>query len=236
MLVYVLTRLLCGNTYSMDGIEEDLTANDLPHFKYVSIKSVNPEVVSTLKRTSEAIFETGGFIRQLENLGTREIPYKTSAHGQVHKKASYFLLRFDCPPKHLYDLSEGYGRDVDIVRHRMYKVKDPEQFECTIEEETKPPAYRQVIIITLLFPSLVCEEIAVLLWDVITYRSRGASSYRCRLCLAQKDGEALLAPLCTLALILFHSKSVIWHEVVEHPQLFSVVYILRMIAPKYVSE
>nr|CAD7459796.1 unnamed protein product [Timema tahoe] len=67
-----------------------------------------------------------------------------------------------------------------------------------------------------------------------TYRSRGASSYRCRLCLAQKDGKALLAPLCTLALILFHSKSVIWHEVVEHPQLFSVVYILRMIAPKHV--
>ncbi|CAG2054009.1 unnamed protein product [Timema podura] len=117
---------------------------------------------------AEAIFETGGFIRQLENLGTREIPYKTSAHGQVHKKASYFLLRFDCPPKHLYDLSEGYGRDVDIVRHRVYKVKDPEQFECTIEEETKPPAYRQVIIITVLFPSLICEEIAVLLWDVMS--------------------------------------------------------------------
>nr|CAD7426760.1 unnamed protein product [Timema monikensis] len=114
-----------------------------------------PEVVSTLKRTSEAIFETGGFIRKLENLGTREIPYKTSAHGQVHKKASYFLLKFDCPPKHLYDLSEGYGRDVDIVRHRVYKVKEPEQFECTIEEETKPPAYRQVIItVPLSIPGL----------------------------------------------------------------------------------
>nr|CAD7439301.1 unnamed protein product [Timema bartmani] len=53
---------------------------------------------------------------------------------------------------------------------------------------------------------------------------------------SQKDGEALLAPLCTLALILFHSKSVIWHEVVEHPQLFSVVYILRMIAPNHPLE
>nr|CAD7398622.1 unnamed protein product [Timema cristinae] len=104
---------------------------------------------------AEAIFETGGFIRKLENLGTREIPYKTSAHGQVHKKASYFLLKFDCPPKHLYDLSEGYGRDVDIVRHRVYKVKEPEQFECTIEEETKPPAYRQVIItVPLSIPGL----------------------------------------------------------------------------------
>nr|CAD7456922.1 unnamed protein product [Timema tahoe] len=52
----------------------------------------------------------------------------------------------------------------------------------------------------------------------------------------QKDGEALLAPLCTLALILFHSKSVIRHEVVEHPQIISVVYILRLIAPKDISE
>nr|CAD7444350.1 unnamed protein product [Timema bartmani] len=51
-----------------------------------------------------------------------------------------------------------------------------------------------------------------------------------------KDGEALLDPLLTLALILFHSKSVIWHEVVEHPQLFSVVYILRLIAPNHPLE
>nr|CAD7602677.1 unnamed protein product [Timema genevievae] len=54
--------------------------------------------------------------------------------------------------------------------------------------------------------------------------------------ITQKGGEALLAPLRPLALILFHSKSVIWHEVVEHLQLFSVVYILRMIAPKWKDE
>nr|CAD7453856.1 unnamed protein product [Timema tahoe] len=89
--------------------------------------------------------------------------------------------------------------------------------------------------------TLLEKYLRVSLFEIVhsyntTYRSRGASSYRCRLCLAQKGGEALLAPLHPFALILFHSKSVIWHEVVEHPQLVSVVYILRMIAPKIVKS
>ncbi|XP_021931157.1 probable 28S ribosomal protein S6, mitochondrial isoform X2 [Zootermopsis nevadensis] len=104
---------------------------------------VHPELISTLRRTADAIFNKGGIIRKVENLGTRNLPYKMSAHGSVHKQGSYFVFQFICPPSSLHNLEEEYGRDVDIVRRRIFKMETPEEFECTLHEEIKPPAYRK---------------------------------------------------------------------------------------------
>ena len=43
-------------------------------------------MVSTLKRTAEAIFSKGGFIRKIDNLGKQQTPYRMSANNQVHKE------------------------------------------------------------------------------------------------------------------------------------------------------
>ncbi|CAH0546027.1 unnamed protein product [Brassicogethes aeneus] len=102
-----------------------------------------PELTTTLKRAAEAIFEKGGIIRKLENLGTRDMPYKTSVHGAVHKKASYFLYEFNAPPSSLETLLDAYSRDVDIIRRQIYKKKAIEPFECTLNDEILPPAYRK---------------------------------------------------------------------------------------------
>ncbi|XP_023703860.1 probable 28S ribosomal protein S6, mitochondrial [Cryptotermes secundus] len=102
-----------------------------------------PDLLSTLRRSADAIFNKGGIIRKVENLGTRNLPYKMSAHDAVHKKGSYFVFQFICPPASLHDLEEEYGRDVDIIRRRIFKVEAPEEFECTLHEEILPPAYRK---------------------------------------------------------------------------------------------
>lgn len=102
-----------------------------------------PELVSTLKRTASGIFNKGGIIRKLENLGTRDIPYKTSKHGLVHKQASYFIFQFNAPPSCLEDLTEEYSRDIDIVRQRVYRIKEEPQVECTLADELQPAPYRK---------------------------------------------------------------------------------------------
>ncbi|KAJ8950158.1 hypothetical protein NQ314_008011 [Rhamnusium bicolor] len=102
-----------------------------------------PELKTILKRTANAIFDKGGFIRKLENLGTREMPYKTSAHGVVYDRASYFLYEFNVPPSSIDKLFDEYGRDIDIIRRRIYKKKEAETFECTLHDELQPPPYRK---------------------------------------------------------------------------------------------
>ncbi|XP_035895714.1 probable 28S ribosomal protein S6, mitochondrial [Anopheles stephensi] len=104
-----------------------------------------PDMVSILKRTATAIFDKGGIIRKLDNLGTKPLPFKTSAHGVVHRTGSYFVFKFDTPPAAIDDLDEEYGRDVDIIRKRIYRadVSQQEDITCTLHEEMLPPAYRK---------------------------------------------------------------------------------------------
>lgn len=104
-----------------------------------------PELKSTLKRVSQAIFNRGGIIRNIENLGFRPMPYKTTAHGLVHREANYFVLKIDTASQTVADLKEEYSRDVDIVRQRVFKAQENNNQSCTLEEELLPPAYREEV-------------------------------------------------------------------------------------------
>ncbi|XP_067613659.1 small ribosomal subunit protein bS6m [Eurosta solidaginis] len=101
-----------------------------------------PEVVSVLKRTAGTILDNGCIIRKLENLGTRTLPYKIREHGVVHREGNYFTIFFDAAPTKISDFMEEFGRDIDIIRRRIYKIEEPEEFECTLHDELLPPAYR----------------------------------------------------------------------------------------------
>ncbi|CAD0198812.1 unnamed protein product [Chrysodeixis includens] len=102
-----------------------------------------PELKTTLTRISHAIFDRGGIIRNIENLGFRPMPYKTTAHGLVHREANYFVFKIDTPTKAVADLKEEYRRDVDVVRQRVFLSQEPSKNDCTLEEELLPPAYRK---------------------------------------------------------------------------------------------
>ncbi|KAB0796424.1 hypothetical protein PPYR_10485 [Photinus pyralis] len=104
-----------------------------------------PELVTTLKRTAETLFSRGGIIRKLENLGTRDIPFKISAHGVVYKQASYYVFTFNVPPIAIKDLLDEFERDVDIIRRKIFKQNSPEFKECTLHEELQPAPYRKSV-------------------------------------------------------------------------------------------
>ncbi|KAL1518023.1 hypothetical protein ABEB36_001709 [Hypothenemus hampei] len=104
-----------------------------------------PETKQVLRRIADQIFEKGGFIRKLENLGTQEMPYKAKAHDAIHKQASYFLYEFHAPPSSIFPLLDEYIRDVDIVRRRIFKKNEEASFECTLSQELLPPPYRKEV-------------------------------------------------------------------------------------------
>uniref|UniRef100_A0A2A4JS81 Small ribosomal subunit protein bS6m n=1 Tax=Heliothis virescens TaxID=7102 RepID=A0A2A4JS81_HELVI len=104
-----------------------------------------PELKTTLKRISQAIFDRGGIIRNIDNLGFRPMPYKTTAHGIVHKEANYFVFKIDTATKAVWDLKEEYSRDVDVIRRRIFKSEETCDNNCSLEEELLPPAYREEV-------------------------------------------------------------------------------------------
>ncbi|KAL9903536.1 probable 28S ribosomal protein S6, mitochondrial [Glossina fuscipes] len=104
------------------------------------------ELISVLKRTAKSILNNGGIIRNLENLGSRGLPYKISEHGLVHREGNYFSINFNVAPQKVADLREEFGRDIDIIRRSIYRVVEPEKYECTLPEEMLPPAYRKDVL------------------------------------------------------------------------------------------
>ncbi|XP_050362793.1 probable 28S ribosomal protein S6, mitochondrial [Nymphalis io] len=104
------------------------------------------ELKKTLTRISYAIFNRGGIIRNIENLGFRAMPYKTSSHGLVHREANYYVFKIDTATQSVADLKEEYSRDVDIIRQRVFKMQENTQpSPCTLAEELLPPAYREEV-------------------------------------------------------------------------------------------
>ncbi|GBP63210.1 Probable 28S ribosomal protein S6, mitochondrial [Eumeta japonica] len=103
------------------------------------------ELKETLKRISNTIFGQGGIIRNIENLGFRKLPYKTSANGMVHHEVHFYLFKMDTPSRSIKNLREEYRRDVDIVRQRIFRTQADSQEPCTLEEELLPPAYRKEV-------------------------------------------------------------------------------------------
>lgn len=101
------------------------------------------EIKQALQRTADQIFNKGGIIRKLEHLRTGDTPYKISSHGQVHKQASYYVYQFNAPPSSIDKLLDEYNRDVDVIRRRIYKTREPKVFECTLHEEMQPAPYRK---------------------------------------------------------------------------------------------
>lgn len=102
-----------------------------------------PELIATLMRAGEGILQRGGIIRHLENLGTKELPFRMRAHNQSHMKGSYFIFHFESSPTIIDDLKDLCLRDIDVVRPSIVLTSvKAATFTCTLDEELKPPAYR----------------------------------------------------------------------------------------------
>lgn len=110
-----------------------------------------PEITQCLKRTANKIFEAGGFIRRIDNLGTTNTPWKISSHDSIHKEASYFIFEFDAPSSALDPFNNYLSRDIDVIKRTIFRVPENKtQPACTLDEELKPPAYRFVMLFIIL--------------------------------------------------------------------------------------
>nr|CAG4648388.1 EOG090X0IQO [Moina brachiata] len=104
-----------------------------------------PELVSSLKRTAETIVEHGGILRRFTSIGSNPLPFKMKAHNVWHREGIYFLMQFDAPTPALEVVRDELRRDIDLIRSQVIKLEEQKKFECTLEEEQKPPAYRRSV-------------------------------------------------------------------------------------------
>nr|CAG4649833.1 EOG090X0IQO [Scapholeberis mucronata] len=100
------------------------------------------ELISSIKRSADKILQQGGMLRQFQYLGTTPLPLKLRAHSAWHREGTYFLIKFDAPSASIDLLKDEFKRDIDLIRAFVVRCEKPVSFQCTLEEELQPPAYR----------------------------------------------------------------------------------------------
>ncbi|OAD59717.1 putative 28S ribosomal protein S6, mitochondrial [Eufriesea mexicana] len=104
--------------------------------------STKAEYTTALKTVANSIFETGGFIRKIENWGTKELPCKSVAHGKTHTHANHFMICFDISPSQVSKIDDDCKRNISVIRAKIFKPSESTKQECTLHEELLPPSYR----------------------------------------------------------------------------------------------
>ncbi|KAK3931800.1 putative 28S ribosomal protein S6, mitochondrial [Frankliniella fusca] len=112
-----------------------------------------------MKTTANLIFQEGGIIRKMSNLGQQATPYRMFVHGQPVKQAHYFVFEFDCPVSSVQKLSLEFKKYEEITRANIFSPVIPLDFSaCKIEEETQIAPFRKDVIRMLSLAKKAQEE------------------------------------------------------------------------------
>ncbi|KAL3881391.1 hypothetical protein ACJMK2_027837 [Sinanodonta woodiana] len=83
------------------------------------------QLSAALKRTCQVLFDNGGTIRSLENLGLRQLPYAMMRRGHRNKHGNYFIVNFDSSPSVVKSVGATLQIDEDIIKQTIIlKEKD----------------------------------------------------------------------------------------------------------------
>lgn len=108
------------------------------------------EVVDCLKRAANIIWKESGVINRIEYFGLNKLPYTRRGQNEDEKiyEGSYFLYHLSMSNVKIINLRPELKLELDIVRFfgsLSDESKVPEDYDCTLEEELRPPAFRKSV-------------------------------------------------------------------------------------------
>lgn len=81
----------------------------------------------------------------MDYLGHNKLPYKISKGRQPFREAEHMVFKFDVSAQLKTDLKEEIDLDIDVIRCRIYDIKEPAKYECTLEKEMLPVPERETV-------------------------------------------------------------------------------------------
>ncbi|CAL1275127.1 unnamed protein product [Larinioides sclopetarius] len=100
------------------------------------------DLAAALKRVGTLLLDHGVVLHNLQNLGTKDLPYRIRKEETYYHKGSYFTYKFTGSPTIFAEIKEVCNRDTDILKHGFVDVYKEDPKNCTLEEELLPPALR----------------------------------------------------------------------------------------------
>ncbi|XP_053397648.1 probable 28S ribosomal protein S6, mitochondrial [Mercenaria mercenaria] len=89
-----------------------------------------PQLKTVVKAACQQIMNEGGLIKQLENLGHRELPHITRAHKLKHTHGNYFCIQFNSSSDAMCGIAQKYKHTKEIVRYGILKKEEEPRRPC----------------------------------------------------------------------------------------------------------
>ncbi|KAH8119403.1 ribosomal protein S6, partial [Phellopilus nigrolimitatus] len=97
----------------------------MPLYKMFCIAAHYPEyrhIKDLVSQSATLLLERGSTVRQIQYLGTRNLPQRMRRHKHYHAIGDYWTMHFDAPPRLLAQLSERMRTDPRVVRWTMLRL------------------------------------------------------------------------------------------------------------------
>ncbi|XP_062511446.1 small ribosomal subunit protein bS6m-like isoform X2 [Corticium candelabrum] len=86
------------------------------------VRATNKGVASVIRRTALAILERNCVLKEIENLGERDLPYRMRSHQEYFTRGRYVFLHFHGAPTLIHDLNDDLQLETDIIRYSILKT------------------------------------------------------------------------------------------------------------------
>ena len=124
----------------------------MPFYELILVLRPMPkkEVVDCLKRAAELVWNENGVLKKIEYLGYNKLPYALPSpnEGERYNEGSYFLYHVSLRSCNLRKIRPEFKLDLDIIRSKFNLTNEtqiPEDYQCTLEDELLPPAFRKSV-------------------------------------------------------------------------------------------
>jgi len=113
-------------------------------------KMARPQVVETLKRTGQNIYNNEGYIRQIQSLGERRLPNIKTVKGERHTEGAYVLFECDIKTDKIYKINDEMLRDKSIIQTYFLAVQEekhicPEEYDGELLSPAERPSIQNLI-------------------------------------------------------------------------------------------
>ncbi|KAI8906711.1 hypothetical protein EDD86DRAFT_209595 [Gorgonomyces haynaldii] len=87
-----------------------------------TITSMRDTHKALLKECAKFVLDNQGVVRQFQNLGERDLPYRMKRHQQLFDYASYYTMTFDASPRTMIELQKQLKRNELVIRHTVINL------------------------------------------------------------------------------------------------------------------
>ncbi|KAJ3273007.1 28S ribosomal protein S6, mitochondrial [Terramyces sp. JEL0728] len=103
--------------YELLLIAKSNTTRDIP-----KLTAQNEQLKSLLTFCAKHVLDSNGVVREITNLGQKQLPYRMKRHQEIFDQGQYFSMKFDSSAQTMFNLKKALNLNETVIRNSIVKL------------------------------------------------------------------------------------------------------------------